>query len=224
MVATPATEAPPEPSPERRRYAKRLPAEERREQILDANLRVIVREGWAGATMESVAAEAKIAKSVLYALFGSQAGLQAALMRREQERAFAVTRAAIPEAPIEGDPIEALVKGLQIYLNGVAAHPDTWHLVLIPTAGTPASVRKAIDEGRELWRRELEPAIAELLERFGLGAFDAELLAHLGRGNAEYMARLVVEQPERFDPKRLTEFTQQLATTAIGLLTGTQRR
>lgn len=209
--------AKPDGSAPRRAYSKRLPREERREQILDANLRVIVREGWAGATMERVAAEAEIAKSVLYSLFASQAGLQVALMRREQERAFAVAAAAIPAAPIQGDPIAALQRGLEIYLEGVETHPDTWRLVLIPASGTPASVRKAIEEGRERWRRELEPAIAELLERFGLTSLDAELLAHLGRGNAEYMARLVIEQPDRFSAGRLTDFTAQLAAAAFGL-------
>jgi len=62
--------------------------------------------------MERVAAEAEIAKSVLYSLFESQAGLQVALMRREQERAFAVAaRLAALGNAVAVEPTVATVGG-----------------------------------------------------------------------------------------------------------------
>lgn len=197
----------------RRRYATRLPREERREQVLDAALRVIARDGWATASMERVAAEADIAKSVLYSQFGSQAGLLDSLMRREQERAFALTAAAVFAQPAGPDPVIGIRRALMTYLEGVAAHPDTWRLVLMPSDGTPPAVRQAIEDGRERWRRELEPIARGLLS--GLGDIDAELVTHLARANAEYLARLIIEQPDRFPPERIAAFTEAVAVQVL---------
>lgn len=201
-----------------RRYAKRLPREVRREQILDATLRLIAEQGFAGVTMESVAAEADIAKSVVYAVFGSQEGLQHELMVREQERAFRLAETAVAAGAASADPLAGLRDGLLAFLDGVAQDPDTWRLVLLPVAGTPERVGEAIREGRERWRRALEPVAAQLLGRVGLGDLDHELVAHLVRGNAEYLARLMLEDPERFTRERIAAFATDVAAATLAVV------
>ncbi|MFA4928481.1 MAG: TetR family transcriptional regulator [Patulibacter sp.] len=203
-----------------RRYAKRLPREVRREQILDATLRLIAANGFAGMTMEAVAAEAEIAKSVVYAVFGSQEGLQHALMVREQERAFVDAEAAVAAGAAASDPLVGIRDGLLVFLDGVAQSPDTWRLVLLPVAGTPESVGEAIREGRERWRRALEPVAAQLLGRVGLDDLDHELVAHVVRGNAEYLARLMLEDPERFTRERIAAFASQAAEAILAVVGG----
>jgi AcrR family transcriptional regulator len=198
-----------------RRYAKRLPREVRREQILDAALGLIAREGWAGMTMERVAADADIAKSVLYAVFGSQAGLQNELMRREHDRGFAVAAAAVASARGARDPLGAALGALDAFLAGVEREPDTWRIILSAIEGAPESVRAAISEGRERWRRELEPIASALLAGAGLAEIDAELVAHLARGNAEYLARLMLDDPDRFDRARFAAFTSDFLTRLL---------
>jgi AcrR family transcriptional regulator len=210
MVGSTSANTPAEPQATTRRYAKRLPREVRREQILDAALRLIAREGWAGMTMERIAAEAEIAKSVLYAVFGSQEGLQSVLMHREQERGFAVAANAIAAGRAADDPLSAAAAALVVFLDDVAAEPDTWRVILLPIDGLPDSVRTAIADGRERWRRELEPLAAELLTEAGVDELDPELIAHVARGNAEYLARLLLEQPDRFTPERLAGFAASL--------------
>lgn len=201
-----------------RRYAKRLPREVRREQILDATLRLIAEHGFAGMTMEAVAAEAEIAKSVVYAVFGSQEGLQHELMVREQERAFRLAEAAVAAGAASVDPLVGLRDGLLTFLDGVAGDPDTWRLVLLPVAGTPERVGEAIRDGRERWRRALEPVAEQLLGRVGLGELDHELVAHLVRGNAEYLARLMLEDPERFSSERIAAFASQAAEAILAVV------
>jgi AcrR family transcriptional regulator len=196
---------------QRRRYSPRLPRAERSEQILDASLRLIAHEGFTALTMDRVAAEAGIAKSVIYAIFGSQSGLQYALLKREQERANALSAEALGELTSAADPIAGCTLALMRYLDGVAAHPDTWRLVLLPVNGTPPAVRQAILDGRERWRREIEPVATRLLARAGLKGLDAELAAHLVRGNAEYLARLILEEPERYTHDRILGFAAQIA-------------
>ena len=200
----------------RRRYTTRLPREERREQVLDAALAVIARDGWGSATMERVAAEADIAKSVLYAQFGSQAGMLDALMRREQDRAFAVVANALFSEPADPDPVMMIRQALDTFLDGVSASPDTWRLVLMPSAGTPPAVRDAIEDGRERWRRELEPIARQILPALGLASLDIELVTHVARSNAEMLARLLLEQ--RFSRERIAGFTDTVAAEALALL------
>lgn len=205
-----------------RRYAKRLPREVRREQILDATLRLIAEHGFAGMTMEAVAAEAEIAKSVVYAVFGSQEGLQHELMVREQERAFRLAETAVAAGAASGagepNPLVGLRDGLLVFLDGVARDPDTWRLVLLPVAGTPERVGEAIRDGRERWRRALEPVAEGLLGRVGLGDLDHELVAHLVRGNAEYLARLMLEDPERFTKERIAAFAADVAAATLAVV------
>ena len=56
----------------RRKYARRLPPEQRREQLLDAALSLIP-AGFDTVTMESVAKQAQVTKPVLYDLFANRA-------------------------------------------------------------------------------------------------------------------------------------------------------
>jgi AcrR family transcriptional regulator len=198
-------------SPTRRRYATRQPREVRREQILDATLRLIARDGWPAMTMDRVAAEADIAKSVVYAIFESQAGLQHAVMQREQARGYALAADALAAARAADMPADALAAALATFLEGVEREPETWKLVLLPIEGAPDSVREAIRDGRERWRLEM---VALVEEKLGGGGIDTDLLAHLLRGSAEYLARLHLEDPRTFSRERLTT---EIATIAARL-------
>lgn len=205
-----------ETAPPRRRYATRLPREERRELILDAAMRVIARDGFAAATFARVAEEAQIAKSVLYGIFEDPETLQHELMQREQERAFSLAARALA-AGQEGDFADGLREGLLVFLGGVAANPASWQVVVQPRAGTPEKVARAIREGRERWRRALEPIVTERMRALGIDGVDAELLAHLVRGNAEYLAQLIIDHPDRFTHDRIAAFITSLVGQAARL-------
>ncbi|MFE0101031.1 TetR/AcrR family transcriptional regulator [Streptomyces sp. NPDC059009] len=186
------------PDTPRRRYAPRRPRELRRTQILDAAARLIAEHGWRGMTMERVAAEAGVAKSVSYAIFASQAGLQRAVLLRAQE----VTQDRVAKALAAGreaDSVAAgLGAGLTVYLESVASEPAISKLVLLPIEGAPEAVREAIREGRERVRRQILAVVEDRLPHV-----DVELVAHLVRDNAEHLARLLIEQPETFTAERL---------------------
>jgi AcrR family transcriptional regulator len=213
---------PAEPPP-RRSYTPRLPREQRGELILDAALRLLAREGFAALTVERVAKEAEIAKPSVYAIFESAEGIQTALMRREQQRAFAVAAATVAELT-QGDPIAGIASALRRFLEGVAEHPDSWRLVLMPTAGTPPAIHQAILAGREQWRQQIIPRAAAILTHAGIDDLDPELVAHLARGNAEYLARLVLEEPDRYDNQRILEFAEHLLARIAALTSGDNRQ
>lgn len=196
----------------RRRYSPRLPREERRDQLLDATLRLIAEHGFAGVSMEAVAREADIAKTVVYDAFGNQGEMLKALFEREQKRVLDAIAAAVPSPPLTGDPAEILAGSISTALEAVRRHPDTWRLILLPADGTPLALRDEVNRHRERLVRQIEPMAAWGTEQLGLGKLDPELTAHAIIAGAEDAARLTLTHPRRFPPERIASFAAELLT------------
>jgi AcrR family transcriptional regulator len=201
----------------RRKYSPRLPREERREQLLDAALDLLAAEGFGGISMEAVAREAEIAKTVVYDAFANKEELLQALLEREQQHAFTDIVAALPKPPLEGDPLAILGESITAFLDAVRRRPASWRLILLPAEGTPPSVRAYVDRNRELLLRQIEPMVAWGEKQLGLEQVDPELTAYTILALAESSARLTLTQPRRFPPKRIADFTSDmLAVIARG--------
>jgi AcrR family transcriptional regulator len=192
-----------------RKYSPRRPREERREQLLDAALRVLDTGGFGGLTIEGVAREADLAKTVVYDTLGAREELLKALLAREQERALATLAAALPEPPLADDPQQVLTESLATLLEGVREHPETWRLILLPPEGTPPVVRKTVDRQRELLVRRVEPIVSWGLNRIGVD-LDAELATHALVASCEQAIRLALTQPKRFPAERFAGFAADL--------------
>jgi AcrR family transcriptional regulator len=198
-----------------RRYTPRMPREERREQILDAALHLIAERGFGGVSMEAVAREVDIAKTVVYDAFANKEDLLNALFVREQEATLAQIADVIPRPPLDGEPAEIMSASIQRLLEAVAEHPDTWRLILLPADGTPPALRAEVDRHREALVGQIEPMVAWGLEQLRLGSLDSELAAAGILGAAENAARLSLTHPDRYPPKRIAEFAADVLT-AIG--------
>src|SRR3954451_21955701 len=81
----------------RRPYAARVPADVRREQLLDGALAVIVRDGYDAISIDAIAREAGVTRPVVYGVFDGLGPLLGALLDRQQERALGQLAAALPE-------------------------------------------------------------------------------------------------------------------------------
>src|SRR3954465_7851350 len=101
---------------QRRRDPPPRPRAERREQLLDAALRLIDAEGFASASVEGVAREAGLAQTVVYDTLGTRGGLLAPLRARGRRRARASLGAAMPEPPLADDPQRILTESLGLLL------------------------------------------------------------------------------------------------------------
>ncbi len=200
-----------------RKYAPRLPREERRELLLDATLRLLAEHGFGGISMEAVAREAEIAKTVVYDAFANKRELLQALLEREQERAFADIASALPTPPLSGDPLSILADSITSLLEAVRRRPETWRLILLPPEGTPPSVRADVERNRARLLRQIEPMAAWGAGQLGLGHLDPELTAHTILALAESSARLTLTQPRNFPPRRIADYTSDvLAVIARG--------
>ena len=164
--------------------------------------------------MEGVAREAKIAKTVVYDLFGNREELLHALLEREQERALADVAAAIPGS-LDGDPLELLSESLMTVLGAVRAHPDTWRLILLPAEGTPPAVRKAVDRHRERLVQQIEPMVAWGTGELGLARLDPELTAETILALFENAIRLTLTKPDGYPPERMVAFASELAAAIV---------
>jgi AcrR family transcriptional regulator len=198
---------------QRRRYAKRLQPSERREQVLDAALRVIVEAGNFHVTMEAVAAEAGVTKPVVYDYFANRAELIAALLDRELERAADVLSETVPDlfALSDVDPDEFVVDRTVAWLERLQQSPDTWRLLMMPPAGAPPELRERVEEVRESARTALKLLLAWGVEkRGGPEGLDIDLLAHMMLAMAQRGGELFLSDPEEHTPERFAEFARTL--------------
>lgn len=195
----------------RRKYARRLPPEERREQLLDAALSLIP-AGFDTVTMESVAKQAAVTKPVLYDLFANRSDLISALLTREADRATEQVLAALPTDFASRAPDDAFADAVRVFVNAVVECPDRWRLVLLPPEGTPHEFRAQVELVRAGVVAQIEELAAlGLKELGGLDDLDATLLGHAMLALGEMSGRLALTDPEKFTPDRLVAFVTRVA-------------
>ena len=195
----------------RRPYAKRVPMTERREQVLDAALRLIVTGGYRAVSMEAVARAIGVTRPVVYGAFPSLPVLLGALVMREESRALRVLTAIVPSDPGDRDPDDVLLDSLRRFLEAVARHPDTWRLILLPIEGTPRLVRREVERKRAKLLEQLRVLVHWGIEhRGGMRELDEDLLTRGILSVGEEAGRLLLTDPERYPIDRLTGYAQTL--------------
>ena len=193
----------------RRRYAPRMAPEQRREQLLDAALSVIVEQGYEGVSIEAIARIAGVTRPVIYDHFPNLGSLLQALIKREQSYAVEQLAEIVPRSPDAGEPPELFAAGVRRFLDAVASRPDTWRIILLPPEGTPAIVRRHVETNRAqlleritqfvIWARERSDIPAEL---------DTEISARAILRLSEEAGRMVLTDPQRFSPQRYERFAR----------------
>jgi AcrR family transcriptional regulator len=199
-----------------RRYARRLPPEERREQLLDATLALIVAKGYESVSMESIAREAGVTKPVVYDLFGSLADLLEGLLEREEERALNQLAELMPTPAQDADPAKVLVDGLDAFLRAIETRPDAWRLSLMPIEAQPGIVREHVERDRTAVAKQLSSIVRWGVEQLDVPISDVDLLVATIITLAEQGGRLHLEDPEKYPRERITAFTASLLDSVRG--------
>jgi AcrR family transcriptional regulator len=189
----------------------RLSGPERREQLLDVTKEIAFASGFHAVSIEAVAREAGISRPVVYTHFEDLAGLLAALIDRESERALSQLAAVLPKELDASDPSDQLLAALGGYLEAVQSDPLTWRLVLMPPEGAPEALRERIAIGRSA----VVALLAKLVGR-GFGSVgpspDPEMTARTFSALADEGARLVLTDPDHFSAERIVEHARWLLT------------
>lgn len=195
----------------RRKYAPRLPRDERRAQLLDAALQVLADCQLHELSMEAVASAAGVGKPVLYTAFRTRSELVGALLKREHERGIAQVLAAMPGDLAAAGPTGAYAATVSAFLRAVLDHPARWRLILTVPDSAPREFRDSLRRGRgAILAQTEEMARAGISMMPALGSLDAALLAHTMLSFGEMLGRLAASHPETFPRERLENFATSL--------------
>jgi AcrR family transcriptional regulator len=188
-----------------------MPPQQRREQLLDAALSVILEQGYGGVSIEAVARAAGVTRPVVYDHFPNLGRLLHALIEREERYSLEQLERVVPDDPGDGDPIELLGGGVRRFLDAVASRPTTWRLILLPLDGTPAIVRQHVETNRTRTFQRIEQLVRWALEQRELpNDLDVELTARAIRDLGEEAGRMVLTDPDSYPPERYERFVQSV--------------
>lgn len=191
----------------------RLPARQRRDQLLDVALVSFAHDGFLGTSMDRIAEAAGVTKPVLYQHFASKRALFAEVLADVGER----LASAILQATADASGGRAQVAdGFAAYFGFVANNRDAFFVLF--------GIGTALDEEfATIVRRfeaDMSETIADLIDIEGLSAAHRRLLAHGIIGIAEVTARNWLNQAgEVLDPSP-TVLAAQVARLAWSGLRG----
>src|ERR671922_2388076 len=207
-------------TPIRRKRAAHLGPERRRPEVLDAALKLFLKSGYDGTSMQAVADEAGGTKPVVYACFNSKDQLFRALLAREEERIVGEIRGAFANADLS-DPETTLVEGFTGFLRAVGESPEVYRLIFLGEGGGNAAVAHRIQRGREEQVRRLSELARRWLESNGNGKRSraeidrtARLLGNSIAGLAESGARLLLSGDDGWTAETLGRELGRLAAAA----------
>ena len=195
----------------RRRYAPRLPPAERREQLIDAALSVILEQGYSGVSIEAIAREAGVTRPVVYDHFPNLGRLLHALVEREERISLEQLEQVVPDDPGDREPADLLAEGVKQFLEAVAARPATWRIILLPLEGTPKVVRDHVETNRARTQERIAKLVRWAVKRPELpDDLDVELTARAIRVLGEDAGRTLLTDPESYSPERYERFVRSV--------------
>ena len=182
----------------------RLPAAERRQQLLDVALEVFSREGFHQTSMNDIAEAAGVTKPVLYQHFGSKRELFAELLREVGDRMGVAIGKATAEA---AGPREQVVDGMRAYFEWVDAHRAGFEILF---AGETRRDPEFLTEASRV-ERDMAAAVGSLIVVDGLDTERQLLLGQAIVGMAEATCRHWLASGKDLPPDELAEQVANLA-------------
>jgi len=183
--------------------AVRLPAEQRRRQLLDVALHVFAERGFYATSMDDVAFAAGVTKPVLYQHFPNKRGLYLTLLEDVGFRLLTELGGATTQASHPHEQVEA---GFLAYFRFVHRDADAFRLLF------GASVRNDT-EFAEVADRTVNDAAAAISGLIEIDGPEEQrlVLAHALIGIAEATARWALNREGEWDPRQLAIWVAQMA-------------
>lgn len=187
--------------------AMRMPAAERREQLLSVALDVFARQGYHQASMNAVADAAGITKPVLYQHFNSKRELYLAVVEEAGRR---MIDAIADQSLADVDERERTLRGFTAFFRWVADDHDAFRVLF-------ASGSRRDPEFNEIVRG-FTGRIVDLIEPLITADIDADhrrTLAYAIVGMTEGVSRRLVESGDDFDPELVVRQVSDLAWAGL---------
>ncbi|MEY4360834.1 MAG: hypothetical protein RL391_140 [Actinomycetota bacterium] len=187
--------------------AMRLPAVERREQLLSVALAVFARNGFHNTSMNDVADAAGITKPVLYQHFASKRELYLAVI---DEAGHRMISAITTQATADTDGRRRTELGFRAYFTWVAEDHDAFMLLFGSGPRRDTEFAVAV--------RQFTSRVADAIEPLITADIDAShrrTLAYAIVGMTEAISRRLVEDGTDFDPEVLARQVSDLAWAGL---------
>ncbi len=185
--------------------AARLPAAQRRRQLLDVARTVFADQGYHDSAMNDISEAAGVTKPVLYQHFGSKQDLFAAVLADTGERLSAAVLSAARQASVGRAQVES---AFAAYIGFARTDPAGFRLLHSGSWQTEPTWLETARTFEELWSVE----VAGLINLEGLSPERRLILAHGLIGLAEGVMRHWLNDPgPQSDPEELVELLTDLA-------------
>jgi AcrR family transcriptional regulator len=174
-----------EPMPGRATTRKRLPAPERRRQILMAAREILGRSGYEEASVEDLAAAAGVTKPVLYRHFRGKRDLYLAVL--EDHLADLIRRlwVGLSASP---DPRERLRRSLHAYFDFVEERPDGYRMLVEAGTRMDPDTRERLGTAWDTLAEGVARTVGDLLRAADLDPAGAPVYARALVGMAQGVA------------------------------------
>jgi AcrR family transcriptional regulator len=184
---------------------RRMRATDRREQILDITHAIVDAEGFHAATINRIAADAGVTRTVIYQQFGELSRLFIALVDREADRAQRQFEDAIAHTGVDGADVFA--DGFAGVLRAADEHPATWRLFLVPPQGAPPELHERLAAAQTLVRAY----IVNVLVAIDPDLPDPEYTARIVSAAGDELLRLRLANPREATTERLLAHASRLS-------------
>ena len=187
--------------------AMRLPAPERREQLLSVALTVFAQHGYHDTSMNDVAEAAGITKPVLYQHFASKRELFLDVI---EEAGHRMISAITTQATTDTDGRRRTERGFRAYFTWVAEDHDAFMLLFGSGSRRDAEFADAV--------RQFTSKVADAIEPLITADIDAShrrTLAYAIVGMTEAISRRLVEDGATFDPDFVARQVSDLAWAGL---------
>jgi len=190
---------------------RRMTAEDRREQMLDITHAIVDAESFHAATVNRIAAEAGVTRTVLYQQFGDLGGLFIALVDREAARAGAQFAEAIAASSEPSEEEGAFGHAFAGVLRAADANPATWRLFLFPPQGAPPELHERLAQAQAAVRRYF----ISVLLRINPEIPDPEYTARILNAAGDELLRLRLTDPDAATHERLLAHVRRLTPALL---------
>ena len=181
---------------------------ERRTELVDGALDAVRRRG-RDVSMDEIAAEIGVSKTVLYRYFVDKTDLTTAVMMRFTQTTLIPNMAAALSSDLDGFDLTREV--IRVYVETVAAEPEPYRFVM---ANSSASRNKVIADSERIIARMLAVMLRQRIQRAGMDTRGVEPWAFMIVGGVQLATHSWMSNP-RMTSAELIDYLTMLCWSAL---------
>lgn len=181
---------------------------ERRTELVDGALEAVRQRG-RDVSMDEIAAEIGVSKTVLYRYFVDKNDLTTAVMMRFAQTTLIPNMAAALSSNMDGFDLTREI--IRVYVDTVAAEPATYQFVM---ANSSASKTKVIADSEQIIARMLAVVLRRRMKRAGMDTGGVEPWAYLIVGGVQLATHSWMSSP-RMSSDELIDYLTMLCWNAL---------